>query len=64
MMKRSVSMARGTREDIDEDGLGSISASPTLRRSDSKRDSNNGGLEATSALDRFATLKDKLKLVR
>lgn len=32
-------------------------------RTDSKRDSNNG-LDATSAADRFATLKEKLKLVR
>ena len=64
MMKRSVSMARRESDrEVDEDGLPSISASPTLRRSDSKRDSNNGGME-TSALDRFATLKDKLKLVR
>lgn len=69
-MKRSVSIARNDHDVEGEDLLGhpSISA-PSFQ--DFKRpsveqrmDSNNGAIDGTSALDRFATLKEKLKLVR
>jgi hypothetical protein len=67
-MKRTVSIAKhDSQRDDEEDGFPPLGAGDSL--SEGKRGSVEGkigsnGLDNTSALDRFATLKDKLKLMR